>query len=208
MRLTSSSAPVLTIVDLIPRKRSSPPCQHGDDILSSELCKKPTKRIKFATHDDGSIRTSEKYLDIRRSEYDKPNLWFSKREREIILSECERSIRYFRENNLDDITNYLAVYDKCSQAPSRASSDFLETAKLCIPDCARGMEWGWASSTKKHRSTHVQELLEFQGQIQGLNAVMRGQLLSSRSLRSSRPGRIMARLVGESDAAQNGDTPK
>jgi hypothetical protein len=127
-------------------------------------------------------------------------MWYSRSEKDEILAECEEAIQDFQQKHLEEESNYLSVFDCCSQSPSQKSSDFLETAQLHIPATARGMEWGWASSTESQKRDHVREILAVQLQIQGLKQDMRDRVLSSRSLRSSRPGRVMARLLGECDA--------
>ena len=73
--------------------------------------------------------------------------------------------------------------------------------KIVIPIHVRGLEWGIVPSVKQHRRSHAQEVLDVQEQIRGrLSSEMRNQVLSMRAIRSSRPSRVMARLVGEGDA--------
>lgn len=180
-------------VSLISRKRSRSLSPHEDRAPVG-------KRVKFDSNGSGAIKTSERYIDILRSDLDKPNMWYSRAEREDILAECEEAIQEFRQEDLEEESNYLRVFDYCSQSPSQESSDFLETAELHIPATARGIEWGWATSSGSLKRNHVRELLKVQNQIQGLSEAMRDRVLSSRSLKSSRPGRVMARLLGECDA--------
>ena len=159
------------------------------------------KRVRFATHPNGTIKESERFIDVFRSELDKPNMWYSKAERDVILADIECAIEDFKDAELEDESNYTTVFDYCNESPSQESSEFLETAQLHVPSAARGMEWGWASSTETLKRDHVRHLLKVQDQLQGLTPKgLRERVLSSRSLRSSRPGRVMARLLGECDA--------
>lgn len=180
-------------VSLICRKRSRSISPHENRSTLG-------KRVKFALNGDGDVKTSERYIDILRSDLDKPNMWYSRAEKEEIKEECEEAVQDFLQERLEEESNYLSVFDICSRSPSQEASDFLETAELHIPAAARGMEWGWAVSTETRKRDHVREILKVQCQIQGLNQDMRDRVLSSRSLRSSRAGRVMARLLGECDA--------
>ena len=102
---------------------------------------------------------------------------------------------------MDLIRHYLTVYDQsCQSPPTLASSDFLEQATLSVPTEVRGLEWGIVPSTKSLRRDHVQDILEIQEQTRNLNPTFRNRLLSSRSMKNSRPSRIVARLLGEGDA--------
>jgi hypothetical protein len=158
------------------------------------------KQVRFATAASGDLKTTEAYIDILRSDLDKPNMWWSRQERDAITDKCYDSIADFRKDHMDQVRHYLSVFDQCTQTPSQSSSDYLEKATVSLPSYVRGLERGIAPSTKAHRRAHVQEVIEVQEQIQGLSAIMRDQVLSSRALRSSRPCRVMARILGEGDA--------
>lgn len=175
-------------------------CVDGGGRQSPHADRSEKKRVRFATNPNGSIKESERFIEIKRSELDKPNLWYSKKERELILADIECAIEDFKDAELEDESNYSTVFDYCSESPCQETSEYLETAQLHVPSAARGMEWGWASSTETLKRDHVKRLLKVQDQIQGLSGVLKDRVLSSRSLRSSRPGRVMARLLGECDA--------
>jgi hypothetical protein len=166
------------------------------------------KRVRFATTACGALKTTEAYIDILRSDLDKPNMWWSRQERDDITDKCYDSIVDFRRDHMDQVRHYLSVFDQCAQTPSQSSSDYLEKATVSLPVQIRGLEWGVVPSTKTHRRAHVQELLEVQEQVQGLSATMRDQVLSSRALRSSRPCRVMARILGEGDARYDTEESK
>jgi hypothetical protein len=160
------------------------------------------KRVKFELNSCGAVKTSERYIEILRSDLDKPNMWYSRSEREGILTECEQAIQGFQEDHLEVESKYLSVFDSCCLSPSQESSDFLENAQIHVPASARGMEWGWATSSESSalKRDHVRGVLAVQDQLKNLKLEMRDRVISSRSLRSSRPGRVMARLLGECDA--------
>ena len=159
-----------------------------------------TKNVTFASNSDGSLKVSHQLIGSSFSDVDKPKMWYSKSERERILQECLEEIDELRLANLDEKSNFVRVVDHCSQSPCQQASDFLESAQLEIPASARGMEWGWAGHvTACIKMKHVQELLKVQSQIQGLHPTLRDQMLASRSVKTSRPGRVLARLLGECD---------
>jgi hypothetical protein len=158
------------------------------------------KHVKFASNLDGSVKSWECYIDILRKDLDKPNMFYSREEKEAILEECEEAIDFFKQHNLEATSNFEAVFKYCRQPPSHEASSLLETMQLQVPVDARGMEWGWAGSvTAGYKKTHVKNLLKAQDQARGLSQSMRNQVLANRSLKSSRPGRVLARLMGECD---------
>lgn len=159
-----------------------------------------SKRVSFTSNGSNIIRTSERYIEIYRSELDKPNLWYTRKEREETFAECEDAIENFKNEHVDEVSKFVKVFEQCCQSPSHESSEFLETAQLHIPSSVRGMEWGFGPYVETYRKDHVRDVLKVQEQIQGLKPAMRDHLLSSRSLKSSRAGRVMARLLGECDA--------
>eukprot|EP00429_Kryptoperidinium_foliaceum_P105842 CAMPEP_0176258800 /NCGR_PEP_ID=MMETSP0121_2-20121125/38747_1 /TAXON_ID=160619 /ORGANISM="Kryptoperidinium foliaceum, Strain CCMP 1326" /LENGTH=221 /DNA_ID=CAMNT_0017598677 /DNA_START=58 /DNA_END=723 /DNA_ORIENTATION=- len=164
----------------------------------------PPKRVKFETcgpHTE-DVKTYERYIEVFRFQLDKPAMWWSKAEREDITEDCHDEIEAFRRDNVDQVRHFIRVFDHCQLAPSEASSDYLEKATISLPASIRGLEWGWAPSTISHRRTHIREVLAVQDQIRTLTPEMRDRVLSSRSLRSSRPGRVLARILGEGDERQ------
>ena len=166
-----------------------------------------SKRVKFSLNGTDAIEISERYIELFRSELDKPNMWYSRNEREDTLVECGDVIESFKSEHADEITNFISVFDHCSQSPSHEASEFLESAQLGIPASARGVEWGWVPPhIESYRKDHVRDVLRVQEQIQGLKPAMRDCVISSRSLKSSRAGRVMARLLGECDA-RNQESP-
>lgn len=162
------------------------------------------KRVRFETVRPGAdtVKTYERHIDIPRSELDKPNMWWSRKERESITEECHDAIEEFQQDHIDQVRHFNSVFDQCQEPPSMASSEYLEKASICLPDHIRGLEWGWAPTTISHRRAHVKEILAVHQQIQSLSPEIRDRVLSSRSLRSSRPGRVLARLLGEGDEMQ------
>jgi len=158
------------------------------------------KYVKFASNLDGTVKTCERRIDIFRKDLDKPKMFYSREEKAAILEDCEEAIDLFKQQNLEETSNFEAIFEYCRQPPSEQSSNILENMQLQVPADARGMEWGWAASvTAGYKKAHVKNLLKAQDQAKRLNESMRTEVLANRSMRSSRPGRVMARLLGECD---------
>ena len=189
-----------------PRKRSSLSggARQGDEHHHSDESR-PAKRVRFETRSPNTdeLKTYEKYLDIYRSELNKPKMWWNRAERSKITAACHDDVETFRRDNVDHVHHFLHVFDHCQQMPSEASSDYLEKATLTVPARFRGLEWGWAPSTVSHRKAHSEEVLSTQRQIKSLSPAMKERVLSSRALRSSRPCRVLARILGEGDERQS-----
>jgi hypothetical protein len=190
------------------RKKRSRLVDSEIDKDSNDACYPKKKRVKFATAANGSVKVTKVASDICRSDLDKGKLWWSRRDRAIILNRCQASIKGFRGDHMDQVRHYLCVFEKCSESPSQSSSDYIEKATVSLPIHARGLEWGIAPSTKTQRRAHVRAVIDVQDQIQGLSATMRDRVMSTRSLRSSRPCRVMARLLGDGDAKQSQEESK
>jgi hypothetical protein len=135
----------------------------------------------------------------------KKDLWFTKQDRLRSQAECLEVLKIFRIQNAEEVTQFSTVYKTSMQVPySKESSEFLESATVSVPLTIRGMEWGIAPKLKKRRREHIQCVLALQEQISDVQ--LRERFVSSRSLQSSRPARIMARMIGEGDAAMPGTT--
>ena len=173
--------------------------------MRSDCVQEPSpKRVRFDQASSGPnadmIKTYEHYLEILRSELDKPALWWSRAERDVIALTCHHEIDTFRRDNLDLALHFDQVFEYCQKVPSRETSDYLDEAEINLPSSIRGLEWGFAPSKISHKQAHIREILALQDQAQTLSPEIRDQVLSSRSLRSSRPGRVLARILGEGDA--------
>jgi hypothetical protein len=205
---TSPTVPV----EPTPRKRSRSVEDHVEwddkndinrpnDDLTKEILFPRKKRVRFDVVDNyGRIKTSEAFSNHPR--IDNNSLcWWNRHDRSRFIDESNQAIKVFRHSNLEKVRHYLHVYERCSQAPSHSASDFLEKATVCLPSEVRGLEWGIAPSIKTHRREHMEHVLDAQGQVQTLkNASFRERIIANQSLRSSRPSKIMARLLAEGDA--------
>jgi hypothetical protein len=130
----------------------------------------------------------------------KRDLWFTKQDRLRSQAECLVVLKAFRIQNAEDVTLFSTVYRTSMQVPfSQESSDYLERATVSVPLTIRGLEWGIAPKLKKRRKEHIQSILALQELIRDVD--LRERFVSSRSLQSSRPARIMARMIGEGDAS-------
>lgn len=173
-----------------------------------------TKRVRFELHNPASTVStgSDLFGDIIKEhvyeteiivdDLDKEELWWSRRERSEMADFNRKLARGFKRQHKDRIEHYLEVFDECSKTPSHASSDFLEKVQLGVPTEVRGLECGFIPSVKSWRRKHAIEVLQTQEKLMKgrLSGPMCIRVLSSRSMHSSRPSRVMARLVGEADA--------
>jgi hypothetical protein len=172
------------------------------------------KRVRFELHSPVSTGSTDMvpFGDIIKEEIyesrlilddlDKEELWWSRGERCEMVDISRKLARGFKRQHKDCVDHYLSVFDECSKKPSHASSDFLETVQLGVPTQVRGLECGFIPSVKSWRRNHAQEVLQTQDKLMkgSISGPMRLRVLSSRSMHSSRPSRVMARLIGEADA--------
>jgi len=137
----------------------------------------------------------------------KRDVWFTKQDRLRSQAESMKILKTFRLQNPKEVTQFSTVYRTSMQVPfSKESSDYLERTTVTVPLTIRGMEWGIAPKLRKRRKEHIQSVLFLQEHIRDVN--LRERFVSSRSLQSSRPARIMARIIGEGDesASKSGTT--
>lgn len=160
-----------------------------------------SKHVHFETDGTNGEIIIREYPPCIYNNLEKSALWWTRLERKSIVETAKRTYQRFRGHTPSDcVDHYMEIYDMCCQAPSQATSDYLEDAALFVPDLVRGLEYGVMPETKWCRSQHVCDVLGAQDEMYGkLSANMAMELLGSRSLRSSRPSRVMARLLGESD---------
>lgn len=132
----------------------------------------------------------------------KSELWYTKQDRMKSQDKCLQLLKVFRIRNAEEVAQFSAVYRISMEVPySRASSDYLEQATVSVPLIIRGLEWGITPKLKKRRKQHIQNILAVQTHIH--DTEIRERFVASRSLQSSRPARIMARMIGEGDANAN-----
>jgi hypothetical protein len=178
-------------------------------LIHDESTCRPKKRVRFAQSVDGEIevskstaRTSSHFLSsLPSASLSKGDLWWSKEDRELTIQECMIAIKEFRvdEDHVDHMNMFANVYETCMAAPSHATSDYLmEQAMVSLPAQIRGLEWGIAPKLKARRKAHIRDVLDVQNRIR--NPRDREKFVASRSLTSSRPSRIIARMIGEGDA--------
>jgi hypothetical protein len=188
---------------------SSPSDEETPYLIDDESCCRPTKRVRFSTSVDGKILVSES--TARTSSYfvsslpsaslSKADLWWSKEDRDCTIQECVVVINEFRvnEDHREEMQMFTNVHEKCLESPSHASSDCLmEQGTIRMSTQIRGLEWGVAPKLKARRKAHIRDVLDVQSRIQNLRD--REKFVSSRSMTSSRPSRIIARMIGEGDA--------
>mmetsp|Transcript_26891 Transcript_26891/g.73927 ORF Transcript_26891/g.73927 Transcript_26891/m.73927 type:complete len:333 (+) Transcript_26891:152-1150(+) len=169
---------------------------------NGRICKKKRRRNQKVDFGDLVSTTVYHASNVTQAELRelKHLLWFTKQDRLRSQAECQRVLKAFRVQNAQEVTQFSAVYRTSMEVPfSQASSDFLEQATISVPLIIRGMEWGIAPKLKKRRREHIQNILTAQKEIR--DTELRERFVSSRSLQSSRPARIMARIIGEGDVS-------
>eukprot|EP00934_Nitzschia_sp_Nitz4_P001755 Nitzschia sp. Nitz4//scaffold52_size167869//33017//33694//NITZ4_002264-RA/size167869-processed-gene-0.153-mRNA-1//-1//CDS//3329553999//1755//frame0 len=202
MRIAPNSSQYSMISLKSQKRKHSGDESGGESDDSTEIFLPHKKRVRFETGQGDSVRTYEKELEIHRSDLDKSKMWWSRKERGDITEECHEAIDEFRQCHLEQVRHFNSVFDQCKEPLSHASSETLEKVTISLPDHVRGLEWGWSPSTISHRQEHVKEIVAVHQQIRSLKPNLRDQVLSTRSQRSSRPGRVLARLLGEGDEKQ------
>lgn len=179
-------------------------------LIENQSSRRPKKRVRFSDSVDGKIQVSESTArtsshfvsSLPSASLSKADLWWSKEDRECTIQECVVAINEFRtdEDHSEEMQMFANVYETCLEEPSHASSDYLmERAIITMSTRIRGLEWGIAPKLKARRKAHIRDVLDVQNRIQNLRD--REKFVSSRSLKSSRPSRIIARMIGEGDAA-------
>mmetsp|Transcript_22772 Transcript_22772/g.47743 ORF Transcript_22772/g.47743 Transcript_22772/m.47743 type:complete len:366 (-) Transcript_22772:177-1274(-) len=166
------------------------------------LCKKKRRRNQQVAFGDVVSTTTYLDSDLSKAELSemKHHLWYTKQDRLRCQAECQQVIKAFRIRNAEEVMQFSTVFRTSMQVPfSQASSDFLEQVTISVPLIIRGMEWAIAPKLKKRRKEHIQNILAIQKEIR--DTKLRARFVSSRSLQSSRPSRIMARLIGEGDVS-------
>lgn len=163
-----------------------------------------SKRVRFAT--SSSDEKEQEVLCIyyppdSHTQLQKQDLWWRKDERAEITKSCREIYQDFFADHSSQVRRYESIMEKC-ETPSQSPSEFLDTITLSPPDYIRGLEWGILPVIRHHRLSHVQTVLQAQERIRGqLSSKLMSRVLSTRSVRSSRPCRVLARLLGEGDAS-------
>jgi hypothetical protein len=157
--------------------------------------KKKKKQVRFDEETNNTYYPSNQCdEDLKQA---KEDLWWSKEDRQRNMAECKDVIEKFRIHHPQYVLHFSKLYRTSMEAPSLASSDVLEKATVSLPLQIRGLEWGFAPRLKARRKQHVKEVLLA---CDIPDPSLRERFVSSRSIRSSRPSRIMARMIGEGDA--------
>jgi hypothetical protein len=162
----------------------------------------PFKRIRFAATSSGQIKTLSIPADLSHTDLNKNDLWWTRADRSDISEASREIVKDYKDSHPSQVEHLIHVFQQCAQKPSASTSEYLEQATACVPPIVRGLEWGIIPASKTYRRTHVHQVLQLQDQIRGLlQTEMRSTWLSTRASRSSRPSRVMARLLGEGDYA-------
>jgi hypothetical protein len=158
---------------------------------------KEKKHVRI-TEDDNEYHPSHTCLDEMKEM--KSVLWWTKSERLRATQEGLKIVRTFRrEHGKKHVSHYKSLFETFKEPLSKENSDMIERSTIRLPDEVHGLEWGLLPKTLKTcKKQHIRDVL-VACDIPDLHA--RERFVSSRSLRSSRPSRIMARMIGEGIAA-------
>jgi hypothetical protein len=166
------------------------------------------KRVKFGNlHQTTTMCPST----ILHKDLDKQALWWRRQERIEIQQNCRETYQRFRKDHMKSVQLYLQVVRQCQTTTDNESTkddteEYLKDITLIVPDCIRGLEWGvLPSSSKQCRSQHAEHVLECQAEafeLQPQQQPCDTSLLALQSICSSRPSRVLARLLGEGDAVK------
>lgn len=198
--------------------------------------KRPHHRLPLIKRKPRVVRFSVEANQVQETERitpdSKPTLFWTRDERDDILDCNQRLTREFRQQQPISVEKANQVFDRCCQdnitddsSDEDDSMDFYDdddedehdelevqdtlaaagSQTIDVPTHVRGLEWGFLPASKKYRRTHIQRVLRWQRCIE--SGDNKAQLLSARAIRSSRPSRVMARILGASDAASAKDAP-
>jgi hypothetical protein len=189
---------VITPAPLLQQQRRKRSREHKQDRAIHPLLA-PRKRVRFGERPD-HVNTPQDASNACHSDLNKQELWWTKQERASMTESYRATVKSFRKEHKNQVQHYKDIFEHCTQTPSESSNEYFETATIDVPLQVRGLETGIIPSIKAHRREHVQTVLDIQDQLWRLNSEMRGRVLGARSMKSSRPCRVMARLLGEGDA--------
>jgi hypothetical protein len=208
----------------------SSPCK-----TKATVHKKPQHRLPLIKRRPRVVRFDIEANQVQETQRiipdSKPALFWTRDERDAILESNQRLARDFRHQQPMSVERVNIVFDRCCQdnvtddsSDEDESNDFYENDEdehdelevqdtlaatasqtIDLPTQVRGLEWGFLPASKKYRRTHVQRVLRWQRCIEGGDN--KARMLSARAIRSSRPSRVMARILGASDAASAKDAP-
>lgn len=157
----------------------------------------------------------------------KSTLFWTRDERDDILESNHRLAREYRQQQPLSVQKANQVFDRCCQENitddssdedetedffNNDENDELEVQDILVaagsptievPTQLRGLEWGFLPASKKYRRTHVQRVLRWQRCIDNGND--KANILSAKAIRSSRPSRVMARILAANDATSERD---
>jgi hypothetical protein len=103
----------------------------------------------------------------------------------------------------DEEPSYVNDNDEHDEREIQDTLAATGTLALEVPTHVRGLEWSFLPGSKKYRQTHMKRVLRWQKCL-GRNQSM---LLSSRAIRSSRPSRVLARILGACDEIKSKENP-
>lgn len=209
----------------------SMPLVHKRQMPAHRLPVSKRRRRLAVRFDLESIQVQE---TERVSQDSKASVWYSRMERDGIQEANKRQARLFLQQQPLVAGKANIVFDRFCQDHLVAVSDDssseeeeYENVRICdendepdhdeieiqdklaaagsctldIPGHVRGLEGGFLPAAKRYRRTHVQQVLKWQ-QCLGKD---QPHLLSSRAIRSSRPSRVLARILGVNDQANAKD---
>ena len=177
--------------------------------LKSKVNRTFVKKKKFFKERKRTVRFTS---DPKIFEFSSPPrlekslLWWTKEERRDILDDNRDLAEDFRDFHQDKVDHCNDVYDQCCDEDT--TEEYLcKSARIELPANVRGLEWGILPSSKKHRRKHVFAVLKFQAEMDD-DQENKDDALGRCAVQSSRPSRMMARILGESDYEATKDRPQ
>ena len=196
----------------------------------STVVKRPQHRLPLIKRRPRVVRFDDEANQVQETDRIVPDakdtLFWTRDERDDILESNQRLAREFRHQQPMSVQKANQVFDRCCQdSVADDSSDEDEPADSCkddehevqdilattgnqtldVPTHLRGLEWGFLPASKKYRRTHVQRVLRWQRCIG--SGTEKANILSARAIRSSRPSRVLALILANSDAASAKEVP-
>jgi hypothetical protein len=161
--------------------------------------------VRFETDENDEIIPQYRLFRVSRSVRDE-RLWWTADEVEMMRQGTIVVINSYKEN-VDYIREFYNVFTLCAQStwdegyPDDLPEDVLRSAQTS----ARGLEIQILSILDRYRAKYVESILLTQDTLAGdrqMDPETRATALSARSMQISRTGRILARVLGDADAAQ------
>jgi hypothetical protein len=156
--------------------------------------------VRFETNEKDEIIMHVMPTRLQLGSRDRRKLWWTPEESES-MNDRTRSIISSYKQSEDYIRQFIHVFTLCARADEDFQDTLFDDVIQLTQSSARGLEIQIISVLDRYRSKHVEAILDAQAHIpDSVDRVVRDNILSERSLEYSRPGRILARVIANSDS--------